>query len=166
MAFLPSPTRPTSQPPTLQGTHILCLHHQLLVSMGSCKTIHLYPHLSSRYPSSYTMESSKASNNLVSITFSHRPDEALLFAMVKTCLHSNKLLFLSILKEYFLLLIQIGYILINFCNVLFALAECFFSPKLSIFSTIHRVFILDHFQPNKLIHVILCRVSHVILSRI
>ena len=32
-----------------------------------------------------------------------RSDEAMFFAMVKTCLHSNKILFLRILKEYFLL---------------------------------------------------------------
>ena len=63
---------------------------------------HLVPHtLAPGTPLYITMGPSMVCINLVSITFSHRPDKT----MVKACLHSYSFLFLRKLKEYFLLII-------------------------------------------------------------
>ena len=96
-----------TSPPVVQGALTLYPHHQLLVGMGShntsiwChKTWHqlpLFAHIWSHLRYVLT---------LVSITFSNRPDEAMLFAMVKAYLHTNNPLFNRKLKEYLLLIIS------------------------------------------------------------
>ena len=78
-----------------RGSHSLCLHYTTMVGMWSCTKIRCQTiwHLISL--SAYPMMPS-----VVSITFSHKPDKAMLFAMMNTCLILENVLFFISYKEY------------------------------------------------------------------
>ena len=85
--------KPTRQ---CKGVHILCLQNQQLVGMGSCIIINLVASILAPGDSSHNQWCHLWQVLiLVSITFSHRPKEAMLFAMVKACLDWNNFLFVT-----------------------------------------------------------------------
>ena len=99
------------------GSHTLYLQPQQLVGMGSCSITILVPYILA--PGASLCITNGAINSkyiiFVSITFCHRPKDAMLLGMAKACLHFKIFLLFRPLMDYFLLIYK--YLFLFFINV-------------------------------------------------